>query len=124
MPAQARQHHRRQQQRQIVADIAEHEPRALGAARQPVDIAGIGQRHEIHLLAARSDAGSSQSTSVTIATHGAGERRNFSAVGMDQRRKPDGADHGQHPVFCHQRQRAGEPSHSPERTLRFSNAFR
>ncbi len=28
---------------------------------------------------------------------------------MDQRGEPDGADHGQHPVFCHQRQRAGQP---------------
>ena len=28
---------------------------------------------------------------------------------MDQRRKADGADHGQHPVFGHQRQRPGEP---------------
>ena len=27
---------------------------------------------------------------------------------MDQRRKTDGADHGQHPVFGHQRQRAGK----------------
>ncbi len=32
----------------------------------------------------------------------------FQPVGMNQRGETDGADHGQHPVFCHQRQRAGE----------------
>ena len=28
---------------------------------------------------------------------------------MNQRGKADGADHGQHPVFGHQRQRTGKP---------------
>ena len=33
----------------------------------------------------------------------------FQPVGMNQRGDADGADHGQHPVFRHQRQRAGKP---------------
>jgi hypothetical protein len=61
---------------------------------------------------------------VAIATHGAGERRNFQPLRMNQRGKPDGADHGQHPVFGHQRQRAGKPEPHPDFTLRFSNALR
>ncbi len=39
---------------------------------------------------------------------------------MDQRRYPDGADHGQYPVLCHERQRAGEaePQARSPRALR------
>ena len=103
---------RNSEQRQIVRDIADDKLNAQRATRYFIDVAGVGQRHEVDLL---------QPPQMRKHRDHQGDDRNPrrrraqepQPLGMNERGDPDRADHGQHPVFGHQRQRAGEAEPQP-----------
>ena len=97
--------------------------------RAPADCSArgpTGRRRRRHRLAARSPPPTQppqmrqhrEQPSVTMATHGAGERREKQPVGMKQRGEADGADHGQHRYFVISASAPARPSQSPARRLR------
>ena len=68
--------------------------------------------------------GSIATTSVAIATHGAGERRNFKRSGCSSAASPTAPIMVSTQYFVISASAPARPSHRPDRTLRFSNALR